>query len=507
MFDMKNDDMDELFRKAAENYEVDTGKASNWDALSKALQNAETLPLTYEDKKKKKRRFFFWWFLLLPAAWIAHNAWEKIKSNPGDKSNAQAHLSQASGKKVVNAPIANKNSNDEQKAKVDNGVSVDNENNLVKSAEQTDNSSAQKNTAGGSVVVVNKENSIDDKQSVSTTNKKAGNHVTGTNNNSDNAAALIKHNLENKKYDKPTTWNKKNKIENNPVDVFVVEKQNRNDNIHELNKKEGAGISIPYGDYNRNITGSFQYVFRDYDGKVLPVISFSHTISKEAPGISRVKESVSTGSSLQKKKNKTDEPNPHYFYAAAVVAPDLSSVKFQRLSGTGSSIGLLLGYRLNKRLHTETGVMWEKKVYYTKGEYFDKSKLSDYYRNVEMLSVDGSCHMFTIPVNVRYNIHAGKKSNWFVATGMSSYLMNKEYYSYTYRHYGGGQPMTKGYGYKSSEKDWMSVINLNVGYERTFLRSFNLRVEPYFRLPVAGIGTGNLSITSGGIYIGIAKKF
>ena len=33
MFYLKNDDMEELFRKAAENYEVDTQKASDWERV------------------------------------------------------------------------------------------------------------------------------------------------------------------------------------------------------------------------------------------------------------------------------------------------------------------------------------------------------------------------------------------------------------------------------------------------------------------------------------------
>ena len=37
MFYLKNDDMEELFRKAAENYELDASKASDWDSIHKRL--------------------------------------------------------------------------------------------------------------------------------------------------------------------------------------------------------------------------------------------------------------------------------------------------------------------------------------------------------------------------------------------------------------------------------------------------------------------------------------
>ena len=44
MFYLKNDDMEELFRKAAENYEVDTQKASDWGKVHTALHGESNLP-------------------------------------------------------------------------------------------------------------------------------------------------------------------------------------------------------------------------------------------------------------------------------------------------------------------------------------------------------------------------------------------------------------------------------------------------------------------------------
>src|SRR5690606_39620344 len=165
-----------------------------------------------------------------------------------------------------------------------------------------------------------------------------------------------------------------------------------------------------------------------------------------------------------------------YFYLQALVSPDISTVKFQKVSGLGYSAGLLLGYRINKRWNVEAGALWEKKLYYTKGEYFDKAKLGQYWNNAEIYSVSGNCHMITIPVNVRYNFNAGKKSDWFITGGMSSYLMNKEYYDYTYEYY--GDVHTKGYTYKENAQAWMAAINLGAGYERTIGECRRSRMEP-----------------------------
>ncbi|MFT3747422.1 MAG: outer membrane beta-barrel protein [Agriterribacter sp.] len=518
---MKNDDMDELFRKAAENYEVDTSKASGWDAVNKALRNADGFNIEKQGKEKKKRRFFFWWFLLLPALFAGYYTWKKTgatnkediiaktESAKATKDTNERPVTKSSENTIINKLSADTEEYSLNESPGNRSTIIEKDENKNALAENNIISNKKNRTENNpaSNFIEHKENS-QDHEAVLNNGERS---VTEKNSTTKNGGAITSANTHHNRLKK----NKKTFDNNNPRKPDVVDRENNTNNkaivqyLNNNNKQNkqtnNIGISRPDGDSSKTITGSFQYVFTDHDGKMLPVISFEGKISGMAPGIKGLN-AGNADSSAKQNKNKTDKKYQHYFYAAAVVAPDLSSVKFQRIAGTGSSTGLLLGYRLNNHWHIETGALWEKKIYCTEGKYFDKSKLSPYLRDVEIMNADGNCYMITIPLNVRYNILTGKNSNWFIATGMSSYLMNKEYYDFTYRH-PGGQPMTKGYEYKTAEKNWMTVINLNLGYERTFLKTFNFRIEPYFRLPVSGVGTGNLSLTSGGIYIGIGKKF
>lgn len=506
MFDMKNENMDDLFRKAAENYELDTSGASDWDAVNNALRNADTLSEEGNKEKKKKRRLFFWWFLVLPAAWIGHNAWEKAHSNAGIHTAAIVYPVNGSEKETTVTSNNPQSSNDAMQKSV--GVAANNSSAPLVGTKDDSNTTEEKKNDERVVSNSNKqkENTAQENNLAKKSNKPSVKDAEKSIASSD----VLKKNfpLENDKKvgteKNSKIFFKKNKTTNNQKQLLVVGNRKSNNKNSPSNSNTKTGVSFPYEDYHKDITGNLQNVSVGYDSKAFPVISTGKINVDEAMQVERFNSTTNADSAAQQ---KSKEPQPHYFYVAAVASPDLSFVKFQRLSGTGSSFGLVVGYRFNKRWHVEAGAMLEKKVYYTKGAYFDKSKLSNYYQNVDMISVDGSCHMITIPVNLRYNIYAGKKINWFVAGGMSSYLMSEEYYSYTYKHYGGSQIITRGYDYKTSEKNWMTVINLNVGYERTFLRSFNLRVEPYFRIPVAGVGTGNLSLTSGGVFVGIGKRF
>ena len=51
-----------------------------------------------------------------------------------------------------------------------------------------------------------------------------------------------------------------------------------------------------------------------------------------------------------------------------------------------------------------------------------------------------------------------------------------------------------------------SVLNVGLGYSHNLGKSAALRIEPYIRIPFKGFGSGELPITSTGIYFGFTKK-
>jgi hypothetical protein len=61
-----NDDMDEMFRRAAEDYPLDTSGA-DWEKVKAMLNGDAASSVT---KEKKKRRFF-WFFLIIPVGMSA----------------------------------------------------------------------------------------------------------------------------------------------------------------------------------------------------------------------------------------------------------------------------------------------------------------------------------------------------------------------------------------------------------------------------------------------------
>ena len=201
-------------------------------------------------------------------------------------------------------------------------------------------------------------------------------------------------------------------------------------------------------------------------------------------------------------KKGTKNKKESFFYAGLIVAPDLSTIKMQSVKGVGTTFGILLGYQFNRRWAVETGVYLDRKKYYSDAEYFNK-KNTPGLNGVDLVSLTGVCNMVEIPVNLRYNISNGSRTKWFATTGLSTYLMSRENYTFSIDR---NNPWDETWEYHKHYNNWFSIINLSLGFEQKLGKIGNLRIEPYARIPLSGIGTGSLPIMSAGLNIGITRR-
>ncbi len=114
--------------------------------------------------------------------------------------------------------------------------------------------------------------------------------------------------------------------------------------------------------------------------------------------------------------------------------------------------------------------------------------------------------MFDIPLNVRYDFSVNKKQRWFASAGASTYIMTGEYYGYDYT-YNGNRVQAARAIRDSTSTYAFSILNLSAGFERALNKRFSLQVEPYFKIPMKGLGYGKLDLTSYGIYFSVKYRF
>ena len=114
--------------------------------------------------------------------------------------------------------------------------------------------------------------------------------------------------------------------------------------------------------------------------------------------------------------------------------------------------------------------------------------------------------MWEIPLSVRYNLKTSARHSWFVTGGVSSYLMKKEDYSYGYYYLTTGQTHYYDRSYDHSSKTLFSVAQISGGYIHRLGKIADLRIEPYLKIPLRGVGIGSMPFQSAGIHIGLTKQ-
>ncbi|MBD2722946.1 hypothetical protein IC234_12495 [Hymenobacter sp. BT189] len=193
------------------------------------------------------------------------------------------------------------------------------------------------------------------------------------------------------------------------------------------------------------------------------------------------------------------------FYVGLVGAPDVTTVKFASVESPLPNLGVVLEYRLGRRLRLSTGLLRSTKQYSARREDCDFGAYAPYVKHRYFDDVDGTCTVLDVPLNLRYDLLSRPGYALYGSTGLSSFFMQRETYSYAYVEY--NKP-----GYWEGEavnanRHLFSILNLSVGYERALSPRWSLHAEPYVKVPLAGVGVYKLKLTSAGVFVGVKYGF
>jgi hypothetical protein len=188
------------------------------------------------------------------------------------------------------------------------------------------------------------------------------------------------------------------------------------------------------------------------------------------------------------------------FYVTASVASDGNAVQGSAIKQVSAMYGIGLGYQFNNRFSIQTGLYAGSKKYDAdSNSYYLKP---GYWRMVRIRSIDADCFVFNVPVSVRYNIVPGRRGQLYGVAGVSSYFMQKETYDYYYS-YPGSNVMQFRREVFGDNEHWFSVLDFSIGYEHRLSKHFSIQGEPYFKLPLKGVGEGKVHLYSGGFMLGL----
>ncbi len=185
------------------------------------------------------------------------------------------------------------------------------------------------------------------------------------------------------------------------------------------------------------------------------------------------------------------------FSLGAGFSPDFSTVGMGNFVSPGVRWNFLAEVGISRRFIINTGITWVNNKYEAYGEdyhapprYWKKGIAAD--------EAYGECVMLDIPLNVRYNFLMKGRHQFFVSGGASTYILLKEDYYFEYdvedpelpQHW--GTDKTSVYPFK--------IVNFSVGYQYQLGRKGAFQVEPFIKIPTAGVGWGEVDLQTLGVY-------
>jgi hypothetical protein len=451
-------ELDRLSREAAGKY-TPPG-APGWEALSTELD--KVMPV-----EKKRRRIIFWWLLPVLLAGGAATYWLTEKNDTAT-AEQQLTVTPATAKEITRAP-------------------------------QSNSISAKKETVPVTAATVTKEEPVAAKT----------NHP-GQNNKTTSPAALATNTAAQQNVSK--AFGRKNKkTEMLPLLSTVTNKSNTGTN--EASKKgeqfvqnTTTALSNDPSKENAAVTAATAKETETKQSNTEQAQVENNSTAKENKTEPAIVTDITPAAepAVPQKEAITLKPRGKGISFGVLAGVDQSTVKFKYGNNAGYNIGVAAGYHFNDKFSVHTGAIFTEKKYKVAGEDFTapKGSIISYYK---LEDVDGYCRMWEFPLVARYNISQGKRNNVFVSTGLSSYYMTKEHYNYSYYN-AFGTLASRTSEYVSNDTHIMSILHLSAGFESRMSKNLSMIIEPYAKLPLGGVGFGNIMLSSFGLNFSVQYR-
>ena len=198
------------------------------------------------------------------------------------------------------------------------------------------------------------------------------------------------------------------------------------------------------------------------------------------------------------------DPNQPGTALGFVLSPDMSTAgSVSNFHDPGFKGGLMAEIPLNQRFSVVGGVLMANVRYRAIGNEYDTSGYGTIGRTPE--ETTALCLILDIPVGLKANLLYFKRSRIFATAGVSSYIMLNEQYEYRYA-------SDSFYG----EERWegrtgtvhpASNAAISVGFELDVADQWTLRAEPHIKIPMSGVGRGNVDLYSFGSFLSLNYNF
>ena len=202
--------------------------------------------------------------------------------------------------------------------------------------------------------------------------------------------------------------------------------------------------------------------------------------------------------------HSADSPSSSRFAIGIVISPDLSTVgTVSNFYDPGFKGGLLAEYSLSKNISLISGVTVSNVKYKAVGSSYNPPQALNYGAMPD--ETTAVCLILDIPLNLKANLFNFNRSRIFATAGLSSYVMLNEDYQFSYEDDSPG--LQSSWSDRTGTRHWFSNAGFSVGIEYDLSPTWSIRAEPHIKVPLKGVGWGDVELYSMGSFVSLNYRF
>ncbi|MDZ7721225.1 MAG: outer membrane beta-barrel protein [Balneolaceae bacterium] len=187
-----------------------------------------------------------------------------------------------------------------------------------------------------------------------------------------------------------------------------------------------------------------------------------------------------------------------------VLSPDLSTVDgVSNFDTPGFKGGVLAEYSLSKHFSLISGVAISNVKYKANGSEYNPPQAWN--NGVMPDQTSAMCVILDIPVSLKANLFNFDRSRIFATAGLSSYIMMNEDYQFQYD--GNPAGMENSWSEATGTRHWFSNAGFSIGIEYDLSPTWSIRAEPHLKIPLKGVGWGDVELYSMGSFVSLNYRF
>lgn len=202
-------------------------------------------------------------------------------------------------------------------------------------------------------------------------------------------------------------------------------------------------------------------------------------------------------SKIDSKKTSSFAFRPQ-FALTVLASPELNGISSLKSASKGTNVGMLFTVSY-KKFSLTTGAAYTVKPYTLPYSQYPSSY--SYKTTPETVTAD--CRMLDIPINIGYQLLNKSGNKFTLGTGLSSYIMTHETYTYDYAASAKKIYGPSFYAVENRGKYPFSIMNVQATYERQINSKIGISLQPYYKIPLSAIGYSQVRVQTFGVAVGL----